>query len=213
MTDVRIPDHRGQEDEVPRLPRRRRRRWAAAGERVPLGNSSCAIDSLHSSSREYILTYFDGKQTRESEQPAAPRDPYYIADAARFRGQQQRGGAGALPVNENANSAFGAHNGIVFNEDLRRSLARMERLMQSEQKVSAARRRREGHLSVREAACRASNLKHAQASRAALQRKWADDADRERKAFALKTSSAEQVLLSKVKFADLRSSARSALTL
>lgn len=116
------------------------------------------------------------------------RDPYYLADVARHR----RIGA------ELDELPFGAHNGVVSNEDLKRSLAKMEQLLQIEHKVQAARRRRDTHLRIREASTRAANLKQAQASRAAAQRKNAEEVAREQKKFVLERTTAEQVLLRKV---------------
>jgi hypothetical protein len=123
-------------------------------------------------------------QTKESVQRGGAENPYYLQDAARHHSEV------AQP--------FGAHNGVVMNEDLKRSLAKMEQLLQIEHKVQAARRRRDAHLRVREASNRAANMKQVQVSRAALQRKNAEDTDREAKAYALERGSAEQILLRKV---------------
>ena len=100
---------------------------------------------------------------------------------------------------DDAENAFGAHNGIVFNEDLKRSLAKMEQLMRLEQRSQSAHRRRETHLSVRQAASRAANTKHAATSREAMQRKWSEDAARESKSFALQRTSIEHAMLRQVR--------------
>lgn len=100
--------------------------------------------------------------------------------------------------NDHEESPFGTQNGMVFNEDLRRSISRVDKLVRIEGKMQAARKRRQENLSLREAASRASNVRHAEASRAALERRWADDVERDRKAFALRRCSSDQLQLRKV---------------
>ncbi len=95
-------------------------------------------------------------------------------------------------------SGFAVPEGIMFNEDLKRSLAKAERLLQLEGRIEAARRRRENALFLRESASRAANLRHAEISRDAMQQKWVEDADRARQAFELRRTSDDQVALRKV---------------
>lgn len=98
-----------------------------------------------------------------------------------------------------ADLPFGAHNGVVTNADLKRSLAKMDQLLRIERKAVTARKRREAHLTLRGAASRAANLRQAQVSREAAQQRWKEDAERDRKAFSLRQSTTEQVLLRKVR--------------
>lgn len=83
--------------------------------------------------------------------------------------------------------------------DIKQSVAKVEKRLQIEQKLHAARLRREAHLRVREASSRAANIKQAQVSHAAAKRRNVEDAERETRAFSLERSSAEQVLLRKVR--------------
>ena len=133
------------------------------------------------------------------------KTPYYVASttaaaaaaaAAAVPGNAFNGGDNnAHKIESNAAVAPG---GILFNEDLRRSLAKMEKLMQIETKLEAARVRRSNTLHMKESTVRAANQRHGEVSREALQRKWVDEEERARQAFLLKQSSDDQVALRKV---------------
>lgn len=87
---------------------------------------------------------------------------------------------------------------MIFNEDLKRSLAKMEKLMQIETKLEAARVRRTNNLRLKESISKAANQRHGEASREALQRKWLEEEERARQSFLLKQSSDDQLVLRKV---------------
>lgn len=133
------------------------------------------------------------------------KTPYYVASttaaaaaaAAAVSGNAFNGGDNnAHNIESNAAGAPGG--GILFNEDLRRSLAKMEKLMQIETKLEAARVRRSNTLHMKESTVRAANQRHGEVSREALQRKWVEEEERARQAFLLKQSSDDQVALRKV---------------
>lgn len=88
--------------------------------------------------------------------------------------------------------------GFSADEDVKQALVKVDQRLQIEQKLHAARRRRDAHLRVREASSRAANTKQAQVSRAAAERRSAEDVEREERSFRLERSSAEQGLLRKV---------------
>lgn len=108
-------------------------------------------------------------------------------------------------VYEGDAQAFTMPEGILFNDDLKRSLAKADKLLQLESKIEAARRRRENALFLRESASRAANLRHAEISRDAMQQKWQQDADRARQAFELRRANDDQVVLRKVTELNTRS--------
>lgn len=121
-----------------------------------------------------------------------------VASAAAVSGNAFNGGDNnAHNIESNAAGAPGG--GILFNEDLRRSLAKMEKLMQIETKLEAARVRRSNTLHMKESTVRAANQRHGEVSREALQRKWVEEEERARQAFLLKQSSDDQVALRKVR--------------
>lgn len=118
-----------------------------------------------------------------------PAEPYYVNSAA--------------PGNTHPNVVgAGAGDDMIFNEDLKRSLAKMEKLMQIETKLEAARVRRSNHLHLKESISKAANERHGEASREALQRKWLEEEERARQSFLLRQSSDDQVVLRKVKYAE-----------
>ncbi len=136
------------------------------------------------------------------------KTPYYVASttaaaaasaaaAAAVAGNALKGSD--YNFHGNGPNAVGAPpGGILFNEDLRRSLAKMEKLMQIETKLEAARVRRSNNLHMKESTVRAANQRHGEVSRGALQRKWVEEEERARQAFLLKQSSDDQVALRKV---------------
>ncbi|KAJ1421709.1 hypothetical protein B484DRAFT_481104 [Ochromonadaceae sp. CCMP2298] len=91
-----------------------------------------------------------------------------------------------------------APGGMVFNEDLRRSIAKAEKYLQYEKKLDAARKRRESMQFLKESRSRTANQRQTEVSRNALQQRWLTDAEMSRRSHALKRSSEDQVLLRKI---------------
>jgi len=98
----------------------------------------------------------------------------------------------------------GVGAGMIFNEDLKRSLAKMEKLMQIETKLEAARVRRSNNLHLKESITKAANQRHGETSREALQRKWLEEEERARQSFLLRQSSDDQLVLRKVQLPSAR---------
>lgn len=144
--------------------------------------------------------------TRDSEDYEKQHDglmqqttPYYVtstkvAAAATGNGLKENHNSG----HSNVSNDMGTPGGILFNEDLRRSLAQMEKLMQIETKLEAARVRRSNNMHMKEANLRAANQRHGEVSRGALQRKWVEEEERARQAFLMKQTNDDQVALRKV---------------
>lgn len=129
----------------------------------------------------------------------AQKEPYYVTGAT--NNFNMRNAARAhIPSRANLQYQDSNNNapGIIFNEDLKRSLTRMEKLMQIETKLEAARVRRSNTLHLKESASRAANQRHVEVSQDALQRKWVEEEERARQAFLLKQSSDDQLVLRKV---------------
>ena len=78
------------------------------------------------------------------------------------------------------------------------SISRAEQHVLYEQRLEAARWRREQGMYLRGARCRADNMRRAEASREALQRRWTGEAQRRQQAECVRASSQEHVLLRKV---------------
>ena len=114
------------------------------------------------------------------------QDPYYVGIA---RQHQQQGNSGGKRAWDEE---------IVFNEDLKYAIGKAEKHMELERRIDSARRRRENMLFLRESRSRATNMRQADISKSALQQRWKDDVDRDRRAHALKQSTDEQVVLRKV---------------
>lgn len=126
------------------------------------------------------------------------KTPYYVTSTS---AAVKNAAAAADPTIEvTAGVAGQSSNNILFHEDLRRSLAKMEKLMQIETKLEAARVRRSNSLHMKESTLRVANQRHDEVSREALQRKWVEDEDRARQAFLMKQSSDDQVALRKVSY-------------
>ena len=115
------------------------------------------------------------------------QDPYYVGIARQH--QQQQGNSGGKRAWDEE---------IVFNEDLKYAIGKAEKHMELERRIDSARRRRENMLFLRESRSRATNMRQADISKSALQQRWKDDVDRDRRAHALKQSTDEQVVLRKV---------------
>lgn len=127
------------------------------------------------------------------------KTPYYVASTTAAAAALKENNDGNVYGIESDVAGVGVPpGGILFNEDLRRSLAKMEKLMQIETKLEAARVRRSNNLHMKESALKAANQRHGEVSRGALQRKWVEEEERARQAYLLKQSSDDQVALRKV---------------
>lgn len=150
------------------------------------------------------ITYFppvtfgtaDSLQTRSSAVDFVSGDPYYMQGNIYQRKPKNSGHHAEKMKVMRESSRLPARSSA--GEDVQRSLAKADQRLQIEQKLHAARRRRDAHLRVREASSRAANTKHAQVSRAAAERRSVEDVEREERSFRLERGSAEQVLLRKV---------------
>jgi hypothetical protein len=95
-------------------------------------------------------------------------------------------------------AAVSSAGSFQISEELKRSVAKAELYVQQEQKLEAARQRRENALFLKQSSSRSANNKHADISRNALQRRWREDAERSQRSHTLKQSTDEQVVLRKV---------------
>ena len=124
------------------------------------------------------------------------------ATAAAAKFAQMKGHRRATAVATAAPSSFGASAATAAagggGGGLFGGAEKASRYVALEGKLQAARQRREAALYVREARSRAANMRQAEASRAALQGRWREEAARAKRAFALKQSSDEQLALRKV---------------